>query len=134
MTVKNFAKYHAEMYGKMPAWSEAWFKTFTDAMFDMLIQEDVTQIHLPHIGTLYKSYLYPKKMYNVSTRRYEDVPGRMTIALTPSALLRDKVRQLPPNPDLAKAEKKRRRQDSMPQKRAPEDIGDDITDEVSDDD
>lgn len=133
MTIKEFAKYHAHMYDKPVEWSEAWYKSFTDALYDVLIREDVTEINLPHVGTLRKDYLFPKRIFNVSSQKYEEVPGRMTLAFTPSAKIKEKIRALPPNPDLARAAKKRRRLDSLPQKRLPDDFNENNTDEVIED-
>lgn len=119
MTLKEFAKYHAEMYGRPVEWSEAWYKSFCDCLFDVLSRDDVDGVPLPQVGTIKKDYVFPRSHYNMTTREYEERPGHMSLAFTPSSKLMEKVKALPERPEFASARKKRYRAE-MPEKRMPE--------------
>ena len=122
LTQSKLIKEFAKLYRVSENDASIWIKSIFDYLYDAIIYHD--SVKIPRLGMITKDYVFPRRYYNINTRSYEESDPHMTIVYTPTKSLISAIRDLPPNPELARACKMKQREihKNLPSKLSPEEI------------
>ena len=122
MTKNEFIRTYAERYGMDYDYSKLWITTIFDCIYDLLIDPEVDELHLPYIGTIKHTLINARPNYDINSRKWVDLPARMNLTYVPTDKLIRIVRAMPPDPNLSKNAKKRRMDAITPHKLSQEEL------------